>query len=338
MSKMINKNKILFITSLSLASIFLVGSVFANYLVQDNASPIGFQIQLQPQEEKYYLVGSFSNNTIDEQYLLTKQSDGSYTYGNETTALLCQTNEQVQVFSNDVSVSTYTIPIEGTYSFTFQKEASTLSTTRYSKAVYLYLINKVRIWDNGYSVYAWNSSTSMNWNTEGKMTYDSTTGCYKYLIKEEYTNVIFHNSHTNTNDARIQTGDLTYNLSTPLYQMRSNKGGTWTAINSAKLTTLSTDSFERYLVGSFNSWTTQDRTYGFEKSGDNSQNIYSLHLNVGDQFKIVGQSGWNDELNYYNIDASQRGSFNYSGSNIVVKTAGNYTFYVKETTIYFSMF
>ncbi len=341
MSKMINKNKIVFISTLSFASIFLVGSVFASYLVQDNADPIGIQIQVAPPVgENYYLVGSFSNNVVNEQYKLTKQSDGTYTYGSASNALLCQTSEQVRVYNNsNVSVSTYTIPVEGTYSFTFNKTASSLTTQRYTKAVYLYLINKVRLWDNSYWVYAWNSSSSMNWNTEGQMTYDSSTGCYKYLIKEEYSSIIFHNGHTNTSDSRVQTGNLGYNVVKPLYQMSSNSKGDWTAFNAAKNSLDTNETFNHYLTGPFTNWGTNP-TYGFEKSGDNSQYIYTLNLSAGTEFKVCGNTGW---LGFDNIKSDNKSTYfepigNDKNIGVKANQSGKYTFYVKGTNIYFSKF
>ncbi len=341
MNKIISKNKILFSLSISFAAIFLVGNVFANYLVEDNADPLGFRIQIN-ENTNYYLVGEFSNNEIKDEYLLSFQNDSVYAFGDESDNLLCHNDDIIHVCDGKGQLlCSYTIPLEGTYSFLFNESALELSTLRYTKAVYLRSINSTRLWDKGFSVYAWDSTgkiAAMDWANEGKMLYDEQSKAYKYLIKEAYDYLIFHNSHDNTSDSRIQTGDLAYDINTPLYQMSSNKSGTWTTVDTPSIN-LHNDTFDHYLVVSMNSWTTQDPIYGMEFSGDNSQEIYSLYLKSGDSFKIVGSTGWDNQLNYYNIESSKRVNFNTdSDSNIIIKTTGNYTFYAKNNTIYYSMF
>ena len=264
----------------------LTGGVFAVYDIDDKAEAKSAVIHIDE------LVPSYTLKVGTQEYSLT-QSGNDYVY---TPSLLLEAGS-VTVSDGTNDLATFNVPVEGHYStFTFDG-ASSLTATQIDKAVYLKQLNDSRLWD-AYYCHAWNETSGTTYPGL-KMELDSDKGVYKTFIDAAYDKLMFcYNSVTGDaypysvkeSDNHIKTGDLDYNLATPLYQMSNNVSGVWTALGDTSKSF--SGSFDYYLAGSFNSWNSSNPAYGFEKvvsSPDNSKGRYLCKVNIPEngEFKIV---------------------------------------------------
>ena len=87
--------------------------------------------------------------------------------------------------------------------------------------------------------------------------------------------------------------------------------------------------YEWYVRGTMNGWTGNDQT-GLTKSGD--EYIITLELAAGAELKFTpSATDWTTTLGYGNVEADCK-SLVSGSDNIVITTAGTYTFYIKPET------
>ncbi len=185
----------------------------------------------------------------------------------------------------------------------------------------VYCINSAN-WAEVY-VHAWpTGSTGTTWPGYPMTKTDETVNgfdVYKATIEADYDGVIFNN-----NDKGSQTSDLTAQEN----QYYDIKSGKWYASLSdvPAVDSLSTD---RYLVGSFNSWSTVSNEFKLNAEGDDTAyaTIY-LEANTTYEFKVIREGTWTSCATLITDDIDELVfSKSVSGNaKITTKEAGNYVF------------
>lgn len=185
----------------------------------------------------------------------------------------------------------------------------------------VYCINSAK-WAEVY-VHAWpKGSTGTTWpGYPMTKTGETVNGfdVYKATIEADYDGVIFNN-----NDKGSQTSDLTAQEN----QYFDIKSGKWYASLSdvPALSSLSTD---RYLVGSFNAWSTVANEFKLNAEGDDTAYVtLSLAADTTYEFKVVREGTWTSCATTI-TDSTEELVFSKSVSGnakITTKEAGDYVF------------
>ncbi len=185
----------------------------------------------------------------------------------------------------------------------------------------IYCINSAK-WADVY-VHAWPSgSTGTTWPGYPMTKTDQTVNgfdVYKATIESAYDGVIFNN-----NDKGSQTADLTAQEG-QYYDIKSCK---WYASLSdvPALDSLSTD---RYLVGSFNAWSTVANEFKLNAEGDDTAYVsIELAANTTYEFKVIREGTWTScATNITDSTGDLVFSKSVSGNaKITTKEAGEYVF------------
>ena len=189
------------------------------------------------------------------------------------------------------------------------------------KAFTLYAINSAK----------WGALAAHVWNTGGSgtewpgvvmtKTSEKVNGFDVYSVgfDEEYGNIIFNN-----NDNGSQTATLEFNAG----QYFDIKGGKWyTSLDDVP--EVSAASTDRYLVGSFNGWSTIANEF---MSEDGSVGYVELELeaNTTYEFKVIREGKWTSCKTTLSITDSASGLVFSSGvsdnTTLTTKSAGTYVF------------
>ncbi len=148
-----------------------------------------------------------------------------------------------------------------------------------------YCINSAK-WDTVVA-YAWASGDAMAWpGTPMTKTEETVNGfdVYEFTVEGHvYENIIFNN-----NDKGSKTGDLTFEED-KYYDVKT---ATWydSLEDVPAVDTLSTD---RYLVGSFNGWSTTANEFKLKAEGDRVGYVtMTLEANTDYEFKVVREGAW----------------------------------------------
>ena len=144
---------------------------------------------------------------------------------------------------------------------------------------------------------------------------------YSYTFETAPQNIIFNN-----NNQGSQTADLTFQAG----QYFDIKAGKWykSLDEVPEVSKLSTD---RYLVGSFNGWSTVANEFTITAEGETTAYVeMELEANTTYEFKIVREGSWTSCKTTLNITDSATGltfSSSVSGNTkLVTKAAGTYVF------------
>lgn len=326
-----NKNKFLMLSTLFLLVFSSVVPAFALFYKSDSNQ--SFTINVASTEEKYYA----SINGGDKVELTKSNDIYTYTYGGD---LLLDYGEDIIIYnSSNESVGNFTSSVDGIYNstFTFNPVNSELSVTLYKTKIYLSDLNKKGIsgrttfWSSFY-VYVF-GGTSNEDDTEwpGDMLTEYQVGSKTLYVSEGYyflDNMITFNNGLAGNDL-IQTSDLSFDSSKPVYRFVSNKCGNWSNITGCNTAVSdSVNNYEVFLKGEMNNWSSNSK-YGFEKSNNGSQYMFKVDLATSDEFKFYKTNG----NAWYGYDRLENNSlFNGAGSsNITAKSAGTYIFYFKSS-------
>ncbi|MBR2715394.1 MAG: starch-binding protein [Ruminococcus sp.] len=184
-----------------------------------------------------------------------------------------------------------------------------------------YFINSAK-WD-AVSAYAWiDGGAAMSWpGTPMTKTEDTVNGfdVYEITVDVDYQNIIFNN-----NDNGSKTDDLTF-MDGQYYDLKTT---TWYASldEVPAVDTLATD---RYLVGSFNGWSTSKNEFKLNAEGERTGYVtLTLEAETDYEFKVVREGAWTSCATP--ITGTVEGlTFSSSvGGNATLKTtvAGEYVF------------
>ena len=142
---------------------------------------------------------------------------------------------------------------------------------------------------------------------------------YKAVIEPDHTGIIFNN-----NDKGSQTSDLTVQ-SGKYFDVKSGKW--YASLNDVPAVgALSTD---RYLVGSFNSWSTVANEFLLNADGDSTGYVtLTLEANTTYEFKVVRQGAWTSNTTPITGDVEELVFSSSTNDNATITTtyAGEYVF------------
>ena len=142
---------------------------------------------------------------------------------------------------------------------------------------------------------------------------------YMAVVEPDYTGIIFNN-----NNKGSQTSDLTIQAG----QYFDIKSGKWYQ-SLADIPAVGALSTDRYLVGSFNSWSTVANEFMLNAEGDETAYVtLSLAANTTYEFKVVREGSWTSNTTPITGDVSGLvfSSSNKSNATITTTYAGDYTF------------
>ena len=170
------------------------------------------------------------------------------------------------------------------------------------------------------------------------MTDSNDDGIYEVALPAGYPSVIFcrMNPSTTTNgwsNKWNQTSDLSVpsdeNVKYTVKEGTWDKGeGAWTKLDE-DANFAPADNTKWYVRGSINGWTGSDE-YMLTQSGE--EYVITIELAVGDEIKFTpSATEWATAYGYGNLEDGCKNLFNGS-DNIVIKTAGTYTFYIKPAS------
>ena len=187
--------------------------------------------------------------------------------------------------------------------------------------VTVYAVNSAK-WDT-VCAYYWGGADVAWPGTAMTKTGDTVNGfdVYSITLDKAPENIIFNNNNNGS-----QTGDLTFQAG----QYFDVKSGKWYASlkDIPEVSKLSTD---RYLVGSFNNWSTTANEFTISAEGETVAYVeLELEANTTYEFKIVREGKWTSCKTTLNITDSAEGltfSSSVSGNTMLVtKAAGTYVF------------
>ena len=185
-----------------------------------------------------------------------------------------------------------------------------------------YAINSAK-WDT-VCAYYWGGAADASWPGVAMTKTDETVNgfdVYKITLDSAYPNIIFNNNNNGS-----QTADLTFEAG-KYYDI---KGKAWydSLADVPEVSALSTD---RYLVGSFNGWSTTANEFTITAEGETTAYVsIELEANTKYEFKIVRQGTWTSCKTTLDITDSATGlvfSSSVSGNTtLTTKAAGTYVF------------
>ena len=306
-----------------MASILLCGNVFANYVVNDQASKQGINIKVR--SPRFYL------NSISNENELTDNQDGTWS----TNHINAEYNVTYQIKDeqgNNVG-SSYTTTTAGEYIFTYSALTSSTSVDIVNKYVYFNFLPMAngasggRVWYRFYC-HAFNSENNSLINATwpgAEMIPVNQTGLYKLSIPGNLDKVIFNNGDTSENGHFIETSNLDYDITKPMFGCTSNVDITTYAANATPSINVSS-TFDYYLHTSQNSWVERSKAYGFEKTRDQTQYLMRCYFSSGNKFGIKdnGSGYWGAN----NLESSSS-DFHKDGNDIYIDSSGYYNIYFK---------
>ena len=223
------------------------------------------------------------------------------------------------------TVAPETKPTETTEPTETTKPTETTEPTETTKptepeAIKVYCINSAK-WDV-VSAYFWGGSASSTWPGKAMTKTGETVNgfdVYEYTFTAAPEKIIFNN-----NNKGAQTADLTFTAG----QYFDVKGGKWYK-SLDDVPVVSASATDRYLVGSFNGWSTTANEF-LSADGKTAKVELELSANTKYEFKIVREGTWTSCKTTLNITDSATGLvFSSSVSDnttLTTKAAGTYVF------------
>ena len=223
------------------------------------------------------------------------------------------------------TVAPETKPTETTEPTETTKPTETTEPTETTKptepeAIKVYCINSAK-WDV-VSAYFWGGSASSTWPGKAMTKTGETVNgfdVYEYTFTAAPEKIIFNN-----NNKGAQTADLTFTAG----QYFDVKGGKWYK-SLDDVPAVSASATDRYLVGSFNGWSTTANEF-LSADGKTAKVELELSANTKYEFKIVREGTWTSCKTTLNITDSATGLvFSSSVSDnttLTTKAAGTYVF------------
>lgn len=225
--------------------------------------------------------GEFNTDTLDVTIGLKNATSGTYKIGNDAEKTFTS-NTVIQIGANMQYGESTTVVLKATdgkktsdpTSYTFKK------VKKEEKVTNIAYIKVPSGWSGDVYCYAYDSATEQitngGWPGQ-KMTYDSATGYYKYVISDtiKAPRVIFYNSDTNRYPANMQKGLLFETDGSWLYA-----DGNWGKLVSSPTATISKEGGEFYTDTLALTLGLKDATSATYKVGSEAEKTYTASTTI----------------------------------------------------------
>ncbi|MBQ8572832.1 MAG: starch-binding protein, partial [Ruminococcus sp.] len=237
----------------------------------------------------------------------------------ETTTAPEETTTAAQETETTTAPEETTTVAQETETTTAPEETTTAPQETEPEAIKVYCINSAK-WD-AVCAYYWGGA-SVTWPGKAMTKTGETVNgfdVYEYTFEVAPQNIIFNN-----NNKGAQTADLTFQAG----QYFDVKGGKWYK-SLDDVPAVSASSTDRYLVGSFNGWSTTANEF-LSADGTIGRVEMELAANTTYEFKIVREGTWTSCKETLSITDSATGlTFSSSvagNTKLTTKNAGTYVF------------